>query len=296
MDFHILCFGRTEFTRLTVDSILRNAAPGTRIQLINNGWNERIVPREILQVWRDFVDAYRQAGKIHSVLEIANPAAGGALNAFSALPSSQEPYHFITDNDCLVSPSADGKPFDTFAVELMDANPGLWKLGAFLYRKISESYCRRYETEGLRLEDYLPIPWGGDDRFSVNDDGMQDYADYTATKRETYQFDARIWMIPTDTTLSIVRNPHRVSETKRLSPTVRGIEVLHIGYLEPYFISRTNEASTMEVMYYHFLRPRIMLQFADDYRKRAVAYFDNLRKSGHGKLLQEFNRRYLRKG
>jgi hypothetical protein len=151
-------------------------------------------------------------------LRFESPTAGIALNAFSVpFLSDGERYHFITDNDCLILPDA-GVRFDDLAVEVMEKNPDIWKLGAFLYRKVSPRYCARFAGEGLSLDHFMPIDWSTGERFCPDDNGMQDYADYTKTSRTFHARDPRIWMIPSDTTLSIVRNPHRVTEAQRLSP------------------------------------------------------------------------------
>ena len=295
MDYFILCFGRTEFTRLTVDSIWRNCRTAPRIVLINNGWNERLVPKDILKVWRQFVARYRDEGKIHEVFEIESPTAGIALNAFSVpFLSDGERYHFITDNDCLILPDA-GVRFDDLAVEVMEKNPDIWKLGAFLYRKVSPRYCARFAGEGLSLDHFMPIDWSTGERFCPDDNGMQDYADYTKTSRTFHARDPRIWMIPSDTTLSIVRNPHRVTEAQRLSPTLRPFEVLHIGYLESHFCSTSDAAANLEFIHFHILRPKILLQFAADYQKRAIAYLSNLRKAGFGELVDTYKRQFAQR-
>lgn len=294
MDYVILCFGRTAFTKLTVDSILRNCIGDARIVLVNNGWNESLVPPEILMVWRQFVTKYRDEGKVHEVCEIENPIAGAALNAFSVPHLSTDArYHFITDNDCLILPSADGH-FDELAASALDRNAELWKLGAFLYRKVSRAYCERFAGEGLDFGDFLPIEWGKHERFCVDDAGMQDYSDYTNTPRLLHERDRKIWMIPSDTTLSIVRAPNRVTEAHRLSPTLRSVEVLHVGYLESHFYSPMNMDSNLEFIHYHLLRPKVLLQFAVDYKKRAAAYIGNLRKTGHGDLIDLYKNRYAK--
>lgn len=295
MDYIILCFGRTAFTKLTIDSILRNCGGEARIVLVNNGWNERLVPPGILKVWHQFVAQYRDEGKVHEVCEIESPTAGVALNAFSVPQlASGGRYHFITDNDCLILPGAAGH-FDDLAVAAMDKNAELWKLGAFLYRKVSRAYCERFASEGLDLGDFLPVDWGNHERFCADDSGMQDYADYTKTPRSWHERDRQIWMIPSDTTLSIVRSPERVTEAHRLSPTLRSIEVLHVGYLESHFCLRTGVDDNMEFLHYHLLRPKVLLQFAADYQKRAAAYMGNLRKAGRGDLIDLYKERYVKR-
>lgn len=292
MDYFILCFGRTDFTRMTVDAIRANARVPPKITLINNGWNSRFVPPQILKYWTDFTQAYLDGGQIHAVHEIDAPVIGRALDAFAAPAlDGAGRYYFITDNDCVVDNRGRGDCFDDYAVGRMDAHPELQKLGAFLYIQISLAHCRQFpvfaDSPAGGLADYLPIDFDGDPSFARTPDGMKDLAAYRGQARTVDAADPCIAHMPVDTTFSILRSPCRVTQANRLSPTLLGFEILHVGFFEPYFFNQSSTLSNMEFVYYQLLRPKVLTEFAEVYAKRCARYLANLAKAGHSELVGE---------
>lgn len=288
MDYFILCFGRTDFTRMTVDAILANASATPRITLINNGWNARFVPPSILKYWTDFTQEYLDCGKVQAVHQIDAPVIGRALDAFAAPALDQAGrYYFITDNDCVVDNRGRAQAFDEVAVARMDAHPELQKLGAFLYIRISLDHARQFPVFAPSLPQYLPIDFDHDPSFARTPEGMQDLAAYRGQPRVVDPVDPGIAHMPVDTTFSILRTPHRVTQANRLSPTLLAVEILHVGFFEPYFYNPDARLSNLEFVYYQLLRPRVLTEFADVYAQRASRYVTNLTKAGHADLVGE---------
>ena len=288
MDYFILCFGRTDFTRMTVDAILANARTPPRITLINNGWNARFVPPQILPYWTDFTQEYLDCGKVHAVHEIDAPVIGRALDAFAAPAlGGAGRYYFITDNDCVVDNRGSDQAFDDVAVARMDAHPALQKLGAFLYIRIAPEHCRQFSVFAPSLDHYLPIDFDHDPSFARSVDGMQDLATYRGQARVVDAVDRAIAHMPVDTTFSVLRAPHRVTQANRLSPTLLTVEILHVGFFEPYFYNPGSRLSNLEFIYYQLLRPKVLTEFAGVYAQRCGRYIANLTRAGHADLVGE---------
>ena len=283
MKYIILCFGRTDFTRMTIESILEHAKFTPEIIIVNNGWNSTIVPKEIEEYWESFVRQYKNnISKIYNVEKI-NP--GSALDAFS-IPEldHNEKYHFITDNDCILRPGL-SRYFDEELKNAMDDFSSLNKLGVRFFRSISLHYCRDFYSKNMLLDDYL-LPFSD---FFHNDRLVPSTTEMDAGIRDDFKVSVaspKLMNAPSDTTLSIVRNPYRVAQKEiegrfiRYSPTLIGTEMLHLGYLEPIFLNKQNELSNLEFIWYHQIRPFVLPRYFKDYSKRRDDYLKNLTLAG----------------
>jgi hypothetical protein len=271
---------------MTVDSIVRNAREKPKITLINNGWNAKIVPSRILGYWQNFVQEYTDRKIVADVYETEHALVGGALESL-ALPRIDlgERYHFITDNDCVIKKTSHGN-FDSFMSKDMDENPELIKLGAFLYRSVSSDYCREFEDETISFRDYLPFS-PDDPRIKSSRADMQDIAQWKGQTAVAYRPSSNVYMMASDTTLSIIRNPRRFDQEIRISPSTKSAEILHIGYLEPYFFNSRSRDAVLEMIFYHLVRPKVLTEFTADYELRANLYCQNLIRNGHQDLVNE---------
>lgn len=284
MDYFVLCFGRTAFTRATVDAIHACAALPARVHLINNGWNERLVPLALLAEWRRFVDEYLGNGRVASVIERPTAVVGAALDGLTlADERAQGPYYWVTDNDCVV----DTPGFDRHALGLMAQYGELSKLGVDFARKVSRTHAESFARHWQGLLHFLPA--GGDYRI-VPEGAEISYCQETGTAEQHYRGDARITNNLVDTTLSIVRKGRAVAQGRnRVSLGIAGLRLLHIGYLEPVFDSAC-EASVLEMLHYMNLRPLVLTEWAQVYRDRAQQYLHNLALNGRQATVQDYNR------
>ena len=283
MKYIVLCFGRTDFTRLTIESILEHAKFTPEIIIVNNGWNSNVVPKEIEDYWKQFIKQYKtDISKIYNVEKINS---GFALDAFS-IPEldDNDKYHFITDNDCILRPGL-SRYFDETLKDAMDDLTNLNKLGVRFHRSVSLSYCRDYSGKNLTLDDYL-LPSSD---FFQNDRLVASTSEMDAGIRNDFKVPVtspKLINAPSDTTLSIVRKPYRVAQEEiegkfiRYSPTLNGTEMLHLGYLEPIFFNKKNELSNLEFIWYHQIRPFVLPRYFNDYSKRRDYYLKNLAIAG----------------
>lgn len=284
MNYYLLCFGRTEFTKITIDAILRCANKPAKIHIINNGWNRGLVPKEILSNWQDFVNDYKKMGFIHNIIEIDKPTSGFALDAFNiAANDNDDEYYWITDNDVLVN----HKGFDEYCKTQMDSHVSLSKLGVDFKRTISFALLSEFSDH---IPDFKHYMLGSpNDRFSPN--GMeQDHCESVNKTKTYYENNPNITNNFTDTTLSIVRKGKSVSQySDRVSYSVANIKMLHMGYLESNYFS-VNKLSVLEMMHYMNLRPMILTEFKEDYENRKNKYISNLIGSGNIELIELYNR------
>ena len=288
MKYLILCFGRTDFTKFTIDSILENAKFTPEIIIINNGWNSNIVPPTISEYWKSFINDYRShISKVYDI-ETINPKS--ALDAFSVpeLNTSDE-FHFISDNDCVLNPKL-AKYFDVEMISAMHEFREINKLGVSFFRSVTWDYCKFFESGKFSLDNYfLPI---SDDYINEQLVKKQFDMDLGVTKSIPKEFSHKLMPAWSDTTLSIVRHPFRVSHKEipskfiRYAPTVKGTEMLHIGYLEPFFHNKKDELSNLEFIWYHAIRPFVLPRYFTDYTARKNTYLKNLSKAGYGGYIE----------
>lgn len=284
MRYYILCFGRTDFTKFTVDSIRRNAELPADIYLINNGWNESIVPREILRYWIGFVELYQRLGLIQGVFDFPAPSQNSALNSFSKVRQGGDAdFYWITDNDCIVN----SQGFDRVALSCMEKYRELPKLGIDFYRRISLELCEGYPELFTVLPGYLH---SCEDVRIVEFGSESEYSSETGSEKTYYKGDPRISNNFTDTTLSIVRGDVSVSQfDNRISYSISGLDMLHVGYLEPIYFS-INPLANYEMLHYVNVRPHIMTEWRDNYEDRRIQYVRNLVNSGHSDVVDDYNR------
>ena len=290
MDYYVLCFGRTDFTRYTVESIWHYASEAPRIVLINNGWNASIVPPLVLEYWMNFVDSSLRSGRIASVIDHATPVVGLALNAFQQANShTHDSLYWISDNDCVIGSGG----YELLARTLMETYPELPKLGVDFHRLVSRSYCQGYESIARDIEGYL---WQFDDVRVVPAGAEADYCDLSGDLRQNYRDDSSINNNKTDTTLSVVRKGIAVTQGEnRISDAIAGVKMLHIGYLESLYWS-DDEIAVCEMLHYMNLRPLVLTEWAADYENRKQQYIANLLHSQNGNVIERYNQMLGRSG
>lgn len=284
MEYFILCFGRTDFTKATVDSILANATQKPSIYLINNGWNEKIVPDAILGYWRHFTSEYKESGKIVDVIEVPVAMGSVALDSLEIAQSmAQGEYYWISDNDCIIASPG----FDESCLELMNTYPELPKLGIDFYRIVSFEYCDRFASYIPGYEFYIRALVPSYNR--IIEGNPVGYTECTGEEKLYYRGDTRVCSSLSDTTLSIVRKGCAISQrNNRISLSASAFEMLHVGYLEPAYRPFGDQA-LFEMLHYMNLRPHVLTEFKDDYEERKMRYISNLIQHGMVSKIQRYN-------
>jgi len=91
-----------------------------------------------------------------------------------------------------------------------------------------------------------------------------------------------------DTTLSIIRKGYSVNQNgdNRISPSINGIKMLHIGYLESNFYSK-NSLEVIEMLIYSRNRHINLSESKTDYLNRYIDY-TNLIKSTNEEIYNYF--------
>ncbi|MBI3986022.1 MAG: hypothetical protein HY343_03835 [Lentisphaerae bacterium] len=277
IDYYVLCFGRTDFTRFTVDSILERAGFTPRITLINNGWIPGIIPDALHGYWAAFVDDYLRQKKVARVINLPFPPFMGTLNAFSQTPFlTDSPFYFITDNDCLPPREAEGQPFDAYCCSIMRDHPSFYKIGLRLYRKISLAYAEQFGFTACDRKTMEALSYLDDDRFVPDHSDLPDLFDAMGQPRIVYEKDDRILLMNCDTTFSLVRKPVLINKGNRLcKASFARCETLHIGYFEPFYFNEKEPRSTEELVLYHRIRALTLPEFHQNYVQREKKYLEN---------------------
>ena len=266
MYHYILCYGRTKFTEYTIKSIIENAKYKPKIVLLNNGWNANTVPVEVVSLWDSFIYKQLYEGNIAKIINLPTSPTFALDGLQVADHDCPEEFYFITDNDCIIQTSNFDEMLHNGA-----SKHGLNKLGADFYRSISLDYCKQFHLIAADLNHYYPCPT---DNLHLRPTGPGYTYCQLLNIPETELFpESGITNNVTDTTLSIVRKGHSVSQhsQNRLSPSLKGIDMLHAGYLEPIFKSK-NSLETIEMLVYAKNRLKNLPDQNSDYQKRFDSY------------------------
>ena len=254
------------FTRHTVNSIIANAKIKPTIVLINNGWAKGAIPIEVLGLWNLFITEFLMQGKIDKVINLDH-STNLVLDAYQIAENDcRDDFYFISDNDCIVNTPG----FDETLLSAANKYE-LNKLGIDFYRTVSLEYCAQFPS----IQDDLDVYYRDINlsRNLVKSGSESTYCQ--VTNREEFEIfpGSQITNNATDTTLSIVRRGNAVNQNSanRISPSIKNIEMLHVGYLEGNFNSR-NSLETIEMLVYAKNRSNNMTEFKDDYLNRFLVY------------------------
>jgi hypothetical protein len=267
MYYYLLCYGRTEFTKWTINSILKNSESHPNIILINNGWNQQTIPSNILSIWENYINSALQDGSISKVINI-NSSPEFVLDAFKiADQDCPSEYYFVSDNDCIINT----KNFDTILLNSIKKY-SLQKLGVDFYRTISKEYCNKFDTINSFITDYF---WEQTNDRLTKFGSEKKFTDLTNTAEVELYPNSNIFNNLSDTTLSIVKKGAGVSQniSTRISHSLSGLDMLHIGYLEPNYNSPLDE-NILENLLYQKKRYENMIEAKEDYLNRYNKYLE----------------------
>jgi len=261
VDHFILCYGRTDFTKFTIDSISNRSKFIPKITLINNGWTHKR--------WHSFAEDYLKQGK---VANIVNTNCKYPLDAFEKpnfLTSS--PYYFATDNDCLMPLPQHGLKFDEYGYTIMNENKILKRLGYMCFRNIFLTHFPEFD----QIEPNLIVPLYKLERFSTKLQTKK--GEWTESLRVSIlNKDPRLINMISDTTLSIIRKPLKINgRANRFAHTsIPDFAISHLGYIEESYYTPDSYEETVEYM---TKRVTNLTEFATDYENRKNRYTHNVK-------------------